>query len=89
MGPDDDLGGLRTDQTAEAEVGEWLEIGVITLIKGVVEIQHELPVVGGEPDLNVHDGELGVFDGPAGGFAALHRAVVTELQIGNPVKVTR
>ena len=45
MGPDDDLGGLRTDQTAEAEVGKWLEIGVVTLIKGVVEIQHELPVV--------------------------------------------
>ena len=89
MGPNDDLGGLRTDQTAKAEVGKWLEIGVVTLVKGVVKIQHKLPVVGGETDLNVHDGELGVFDGPAGGFAALHCAVVAELQIGNPVKVTK
>lgn len=88
-GPDDDLGRLRTDQTTEAKVWEWLDIGVITPIKGVVEIQHEFPVVGGETDLNVHDGELGVFDGAAGGLAALHRAVVAELQIGNPVKVTK
>ena len=89
MGSDDDLGRLRANQTTEAKVWEWLDIGVVTLIKGVVEIQHELPVVGREPDLNVHHGELGVFDGAAGGFAALHRAVVAELQIGNPVEITK
>ena len=39
MGPDDDLGRLRANQTTESKAGEWLDIGLVTLIKGVVEIQ--------------------------------------------------
>ena len=45
VGANDDLGRFRANQTPKSEVGKRLDISVVALIKGIIEIQHQFPVI--------------------------------------------
>ena len=80
---------LCTNEATKSEVRKWFYVRVVAFIECIIKVEHDLPVVRGEPYLNIHHREFRVLDCAARGLAALHGAVVAELQVRNEVEVPK